>query len=128
MSIDKIFENLILTLNEGAILPGGIRTGFATCGQANCKCKEQNNPQLHGPYNTLSFSLKEKSSSMSITKEDVLTAENMTERFQKAKSLFNQLAIAYLEKARSTKNLSALEVPKIEKREPLSTRPVSKKS
>jgi Family of unknown function (DUF6788) len=90
MSISKKFNELITLLQAGPVLPGGIRKAFETCGQPNCKCKRVNAPQLHGPYNTLSFSLKEKSSSMSLSQSDALLAEEMTERFKKAKVLLNE--------------------------------------
>lgn len=115
MSIDKKFNELILLLQAGPILPGGIRKAFETCGQPNCRCKRVNDPQLHGPYNTLSFSLKEKSSSMSLSQPDALLAEEMTERFKKAKVLLNELGIAYVDAGRGN-NIAGLVVPELEKK------------
>jgi len=113
MSINKKFNELISHLQSGPILPGGIRRAFETCGQPNCACKRINNPKLHGPYNTLSFSLKEKSSSMSLSEEDALLAKEMTERFKKAKVLLNELGIAYVDAGRGN-NIARLEVPELQ--------------
>lgn len=114
MNIKRICNELIKVLQEGPILPGGLRETFATCGKANCKCKRVNNPQLHGPYNILSFSLKEKSSTMSLVAEEVAIAEEMVQRFQEVKSLLNKLGIAYAEQGRGHKILE-LEVPELGK-------------
>jgi chromosome segregation ATPase len=114
MNIKSICNELIKVLQEGPILPGGLRETFATCGKENCKCKRVNDPQLHGPYNILSFSLKEKSSTMSLAAEEVATAEEMVQRFQEVKSLLNKLGIAYAAKGRGHKILE-LEVPELGK-------------
>ena len=112
MSISKKINELVALLQTGPVLPGGIRKASETCGQLNCKCKRVNDPQLHGPYNTLSFSLKEKSSSMSLSQPDALLAKAMTERFKKAKVLLNELGIAYVDAGRGG-NISGLVVPEL---------------
>ena len=114
MNIKRICNELIKVLQEGPILPGGLRKTFATCGKENCKCKRVNDPQLHGPYHILSFSLKEKSSTMSLAAEEVASAEEMVQRFQEVKSLLNKLVIAYADKGRGHKILE-LEVPDLGK-------------
>ena len=113
MSINKKFNELMSHLQAGPVLPGGIRRAFETCGQPNCACKRINDPKLHGPYSTLSFSLKEKSSSMSLSEQDALLAEEMTERFKKAKVLLNELGIAYVDAGRGN-NIARLEVPELQ--------------
>ncbi len=44
-------------LNLGPILPGSILEQWNICGTQGCKCKDPNNPQKHGPYYQLSFSV-----------------------------------------------------------------------
>ena len=87
-------------------------TGVQTCALPICKCKRVDEAKLHGPYNILSFSLKEKSSTMSLSESDALLAEKMTERFQKAKSLLNELGIAYVDEGRGN-NISKLDAPEL---------------
>jgi len=114
MSIKRKFNELIKVLQEGPVLPGGIRESFETCGKANCKCKRVDDPKLHGPYNILSFSLKEKSSTMSLSEKEAPLAEKMVQRFQKAKFLLNELGIAYVSKGRGN-NILKLEAPELGK-------------
>ena len=112
MGIERKINELMAILQEGPVFPGGIRESFGTCGKPNCKCKDIDDPKLHGPYSTLSFSLKEKSSSMSLSKNEAPLAKKMVERFKKAKSLLNELGIAYVEEGRGN-NVSILTVPEL---------------
>lgn len=115
MSINSKLNKLIEVLQEGPVLPGGIRESFGTCGKPNCKCNSVDDPKLHGPYNILSFSLKEASSTMSLSEKEALLASKMVKRFQEAKSLLNELGIAYVSKGRGN-NISNLEAPELGQR------------
>jgi len=112
MNIEHKLSKLISVIQEGPMLPGGIRETSSVCGKPNCKCKDKKNPKLHGPYNVLSYSLSEKSSSISLSIKEVPTANEMIERFKKAKSLLNELAIAYSDEARGG-NVLEVQCPEI---------------
>ena len=113
-------NKLISLLKEGPILPGGIKTSSSTCGKPNCKCKDKKNPKLHGPYNILSYSLSEKSSTISLSSKEISAAKKMIERFKKAKSLLNQLAIDYSDEARGG---NTLEIQCLEENNPNNDKP-----
>jgi hypothetical protein len=100
MSIENKLNELISRLAEGPILPGGIREYTNVCGKENCKCKDQVNPQYHGPYRHLSFSVSGKSSTMSIQRKDLKLAKEMTTRFTDVKNLCNQIALEYVDVTR----------------------------
>ncbi len=97
MSIENKFNELISRVAEGPILPGGIREYTNICGKENCKCKDPVNPQYHGPYRHLSFSVSGKSSTMSIQGKDLKLAKEMTARFAHIKNLCNRIALEYVD-------------------------------
>lgn len=76
------------------MLPGSISQQFNVCGTPGCKCKTPKNPQKHGPYYQLSFSIKGKSSSFFIKKEMLAEARRRVKRFQDFKQLSIELAQA----------------------------------
>jgi len=114
MSKETVLKELIKILLENPILPGGIREVKGRCGKAICRCKDSKNPILHGPYNILSYSLSQKSSTMSIDEKEVFAANEMINHFRKAKDLLNQLSIEYIEEARES-SILGLKVSKLEK-------------
>ena len=57
--------------NLGPMLPGSISQQWNVCGQPGCKCKDRKHPVKHGPYYQLSFTVKGKSSSLFVKKDDV---------------------------------------------------------
>ena len=97
MSIESKYKELISSVTEGPILPGGIREYTNICGKENCRCKDPVNPHYHGPYRHLSFSVSGKSSTMSIREKDLKLAKEMTARFAHVKTLWNQIALEYVD-------------------------------
>ena len=72
-------------LNLGIMHPGSISKQYNVCGKKECKCKDKKNPQKHGPYYQLSYSIKGKSSSVFIKKENLPEAKRRIENYQKFK-------------------------------------------
>jgi len=96
-SIAKIKEALN-TL--GPMLPGSISTQWNVCGKAGCRCKDPDNPQRHGPYYQLSFSVGGRSSTMFLKKDEVAQVKKCLQRYKRFKELTKELVAAYVEEAR----------------------------
>src|SRR4030042_919677 len=97
-SVEQLKKKL---LGLGPVLPGSISDQCNVCGTPGCKCKDTANPQRHGPYFQLSFSVGGRSSSMFIKKEDVAEAGKRVKRYQEFKKLTMQLVQAYVDLVRS---------------------------
>jgi hypothetical protein len=80
----------------GSILPGSLREQWYTCKTKNCKCTNKNNPQKHGPYHQLSFTIDGKSSTIIIKEEDVTVVRKQIENYKGFKKLNLELAKEYL--------------------------------
>ena len=100
MNTDKLQQLLEMQLNLPAPLPGSVKEQYTTCGQANCRCKSKVNPQKHGPYNQLSFSLKGKSSTMFIKGPDIDNVNTMTESYKSHRELTIEIARQMVELCR----------------------------
>lgn len=103
MNINKSLNELLELLKEGPILPGGINKSFNVCGQKKCRCKDPENPQLHGPYSKLSFAVEKRNSVIAIKKGKEADAAVMVERFKSAKTLLNLLALDYVDLVKKCK-------------------------
>lgn len=98
MTTKKKIELLLTELVElGPVLPGGISKVFNVCGKATCRCKDKNNPQKHGPYNLLSYTIAGKSSSKFVKKQDLTQTETMLANHQRLKEICQELPVAYME-------------------------------
>lgn len=87
-------------LNLGPFLPGSLSKQLNVCGTPGCKCRRKKNPQKHGPYYQLSFSVKGKSSTLFIKKEDLPEVRKRQRRFKKMKELVTELTQANIDFAR----------------------------
>ena len=50
----------------GEMRPGSLSKQYNVCGKPNCRCKDPENPQRHGPYYQLSWAHRGKSSTQFI--------------------------------------------------------------
>lgn len=82
------------------MLPGSISEQWNVCGTEGCECKAPKNPVKHGPYFQLSFSVKGRSSSMFIKKEDIAEARRRIKRYKQFKELSFELVQANIDLAR----------------------------
>jgi hypothetical protein len=84
----------------GPLLPGSISEQWNVCGKAGCRCKAKDNPQKHGPYQKLSFTILGKSSTMFIKKDDLSEAKKRIESYGKFKKLCGELVLAWVNEAK----------------------------
>ncbi len=91
--IEQIKQKL---LKLGPMLPGSISEQWNVCGTPGCKCKSRKQPIKHGPYYQLSFSLKGKSSTFFIKKQDLAEVQKRIQQYKKFKELNMELTRAYV--------------------------------
>jgi len=87
-------------LNLGDMHPGSLTKQFNICGNPNCRCKDPDDPQKHGPYYNLSFVLKGKSTSRFIRSEYASEIKKQVANYKKFKSLIEDWKTAAAELAK----------------------------
>ena len=97
----EIGQRLIDLLNEGPMLPGRIKKQWNVCGMPGCRCKDPDNPQKHGPYFQLSFTLAGKSRSMFVKEKEFDHMMVATQRYRRFKALSLLLVQSYVAGERS---------------------------
>ena len=95
--IEQIKQKL---LKLGPMLPGSISEQWNVCGTPGCKCKSKKEPIKHGPYYQLSFSVKGKSSSFFVRKQDIAEAYRRIKQYKQFKNLSMELTRAYIDLTR----------------------------
>jgi hypothetical protein len=91
-------EHILKKIKEiGPVLPGNLETIYNVCGKAGCRCKDKQNPQKHGPYHRLSYSIAGRNSSMFVKEDDVENVKDMVKNYKKLRELSLQLALANLD-------------------------------
>ena len=94
-------EKLKRELNAlGAMRPGSISKQYNVCGNPNCKCKDEQDPQKHGPYYQLSYVHKGKNSSQFIREECLAQTQKQVENYKKFKKLTGDWVTLALEQAK----------------------------
>ena len=89
----KTFERTLTKLFKiEPPLVGKVSKQYNICGNPKCKCKDKDNPQLHGPRYQLSYTLNGKGSSMTVRKEDFDDAKRMNENHRELRTIVKQLA------------------------------------
>ena len=96
----KIEQTKQKLLKLGPMLPGSISEQWNVCGTLGCKCKSKKQPIKHGPYYQLSFSVKGKSSSFFVKKQDLPEAYRRIQRYRQFKKLNMELTQAYVDLTR----------------------------
>ena len=85
----------------GACIPGSLSQQWNICGNPDCKCKDPVNPQKHGPYHQLSFSIKGKSSTFFIKDKDLPEVKRRIENYKEFKNICVELTRSYVDLARA---------------------------
>jgi len=93
----KVNEIKKKILELGIMHPGSISKQYNVCGKKECKCKNKKNPQKHGPYYQLSYSIRGKSSSVFIKEKDLQEAEKRIQNYRIFKELNIELTKASVE-------------------------------
>lgn len=96
----KIAQIIKKILNLEPVLPGSISEQWNVCGTPGCACKSVQNPIKHGPYYQLSFSVRGKSSTMFIKRQDLKEVRKRIKRYKALKNLIFELVQAYVDLAR----------------------------
>lgn len=87
-SIEKKIKNIKTELmNLGDMHPGSLSMQFNICGEPTCSCKDKKDPQKHGPYYNLSYSIRGRSTSRFIREENVKEIEKQVKNYQSFREL-----------------------------------------
>lgn len=70
--------------------PGSLSKQFNVCGNPNCRCKDAQNPQKHGPYFQLSYTRKGKSTTEFVRKELLMGVRKQLQNYQTFKKLYQE--------------------------------------
>jgi hypothetical protein len=84
-------------ISLGPVLPGSVSKIYNVCGKKNCKCKDPEFPEKHGPYNLLSFTIGKKSSTKFIKNKNLNEVLSMQKNYQRLKAICQELPLAYLD-------------------------------
>lgn len=90
-------EQIRILLQAKPMLPGTLEEHYNVCGKAQCRCKDKVNPQKHGPYYRLSYSLKGKNSSLFVKREDAPAVREMTDNYRESRSNIQHLALSLVD-------------------------------
>lgn len=88
-------------MEAGPLLPGSLTRQWNVCGTPGCQCKDPRRPRRHGPYYQLSYTLRGKSSTVFVKREDVAEVRRCIQRYRRFKRLCGALVEAYIESMRS---------------------------
>jgi transcriptional regulator with GAF, ATPase, and Fis domain len=95
-------------LNGKPILPGNLAEHYNVCGKVKCRCKDKENPQKHGPYYRLSYSLKGKNSSIAISREDAPAIMEMTNNYRELRDIVQRVGLKMLDEIRGNELSNAI--------------------
>ena len=93
----KMRDKIRTMISGKPILPGTLGEHYNVCGKKPCRCKDQVNPQKHGPYYQLSYNLKGENSSISIKPSEVNIIRQMTDNYREQVSNIQDLGLELLE-------------------------------
>ena len=96
----ELKRQIIQLLEEGPMVPGSIKKQWNVCGMPGCRCKDPVDPQKHGPYWQLSFTLAGKSTSMFIKDDEYERMRKATDRYRQFKALSLRLGQSCVEEER----------------------------
>jgi hypothetical protein len=81
-------EKIKFEISEiGEMRTGSLTEQYNVCGQQNCKCKDKENPQKHGPYYQLSYTRYKKSTSEFVSKDRVASVRQHLSNYKLFMSL-----------------------------------------
>ena len=90
----------------GPLHPGSIGEQYNVCGTPGCHCKDEKNPQRHGPYYQLSYGWRGKSSSRFVRPEAITEMREKVANYKRLRELVNEwvdLSLELEQLQRSTK-------------------------
>lgn len=106
-------ESILKQIRDiGPVLPGNLESFYNVCGKPGCRCKDKQNPQKHGPYYRLSYSLSGRNSSIFVKNEDSERVRELVDNYRKLRELTLQLALANLDSVKQSGFAEALKLYK----------------
>ncbi len=73
----------------GNLRPGALSQQYSVCGKSGCRCAAEP-PQKHGPYYQLSYTLKKRSTTRFVKKEDVSRIKREINSYARMKRLVDR--------------------------------------
>ena len=93
----KKIKNQILNIES--MRPGNITKQYNVCGTAGCKCKDEKNPQKHGPYFKLNYQHSGKSKTQFIREQFTKEIDQQNKNFKKFKELMQMWITLEIERS-----------------------------
>ena len=98
---EKRIEQIKAELQRiGEMRPGTVNKQYNVCGKQNCRCKDAENPQKHGPYYQLSYVHQGKNTSQFIPKDLVKKVEQQLANYKNFRALMNEWVDLALKQAK----------------------------
>jgi len=111
--LDGKIENLKSRISMiDLFVPATLSEQYNVCGTAGCKCKDEKNPQKHGPYGQLSFYNGRKHTTAFVPKKLFNETKMKVNEYRKFKELMGKLIKLELQRSlddlalKKTKNKS----------------------
>lgn len=82
--IENVKKRLVVL---GEMQPGSLSKQYNVCGNPTCRCKDQKNPQKHGPYYQVSYSHKGKSTTQFVKRGTVTETRKRLGNYRTFKKL-----------------------------------------
>lgn len=107
----------------GEMRPGSLNKQYTVCGKANCRCKNPEKPEKHGPYHQLSYVHQGKSTSQFIQKELAGKVSEQLGNYKKFKTLVNEWVDLALQLAKENLRIDKERLAATSRHDKLQVRP-----
>ena len=84
----------------GPMHPGSLNKQYNVCGTRNCRCKDPENPQKHGPYYQLSYTLQGRSSTLFVRQDRLSALQEKVKNHHRFRELVNEWVALSVEQER----------------------------
>ena len=96
--LDSKIQRLKLRLAAlGPFHPGKVTLQYNTCGKPNCRCKDKQSPQKHGPYYLLSYAVGKRHSTRFVKASELRAVRKRIAEYEAFKKTVGDLTEAYVE-------------------------------
>ena len=97
----EIKNRIEVLLNElisiKGMQPGSISKQYNICGKPNCKCKDKENPQKHGPYFHLSYNVSGRDSGKFIKEDEFEIVSDFTVNYKRFREICREISGLYID-------------------------------
>jgi hypothetical protein len=77
--------------------PGSLSKQYNVCGNPTCRCKDPKHPKKHGPYYQVSYTLRGKSTTAFVKRDEVREVRAQLRNYQRFRKLTQDWVEASLE-------------------------------